>query len=321
MVLIMDTHTIKSAAELIAALHTQPKHNYPYRVFVAVGERPPFFERSVLLVRRNGDMFFRHPQADFMTCRLEDSEECRIALADWLSDAREVVELRPSRGIEFNTATGVTSREPSVYLSAVYVALSAWVRTTINGRFTARHATILSRLDAMYEWRRHFLAQRGPVAHWRGIPRLSAQQYLTLRITFKDPEFIAAVRAAVVDGHVDDLAEILKSYPPGSILERACDNDWLRRVTGVDLFRAGCGHVEYAEDVMTARNRGSTYCRWCGEEDLVFVTKCRAADRGWYHHEDVYYWESDGEYHLDPEPEQVAEWAQHQQPARSTGHE
>lgn len=54
---------------------------------------------------------------------------------------------------------------------------------------------------------------------------------------------------------------------------------------------------------------------------LVFVTKCRAADRGWYHHEDVYYWESDGEYHLDPEPEQVAEWAQHQQPARSTGHE
>lgn len=289
----MDTHTIKSVDDLLAALRAAPAHKYPYHVFVAVGERPPFFERSVLLVRRNGDMFFKHPRAGFMTRRLEDCEECHIALADWLSDVREVVELHPN---------GVTRREPSDYLSAVYVALSAWMRTTTNGRFTARHAAILNRIDAMYE-RRGSRAQRGPVAHWRGIPRLSAQQYLSLRSTFKDPDFIAAVRASVVDGHVDDLAEILGSCPPGSILERFCDNDWLRRVAGVELFRAGCGHVEYAEDVMTTRNSGSTYCRRCGEEDLVYVTECRPSEVGWYHHEDVYYWESDGEYHLEPEPE------------------
>lgn len=311
----MDAHTINSADDLLAALRTQPKHKYPYRVFVATDDRPPYFERSVLLVRRNGDMFFKCPVAGMMSARLDDADYdfVRSALERWVGGCGRAVELHPSKVVEFTMATGGARREPSDYLSAIYVALSARMRTTTNGQFTARHAAILNRIDAMRERRAadELRAWRGPDAHWRGIPRLSAQQYLSLRSTFKDPDFIAAVRAAVVDGHVDDLVEILASYPPGNILGRFCDSEWLNWVTGGVVTRADCGHVEYAEDVMTTRNEGSTYCRRCGEDDLVYVTGCRPSEVGWYHRDDVYYWESDGEYHLEPEPEPEEEDEDH----------
>lgn len=55
-----------------------------------------------------------------------------------------------------------------------------------------------------------------------------------------------------------------------------------------------CGHVEHDDDLYTA-DGGSTYCRECGHDELEQV------GGEWYHRDDLYYWESDGEYHLDPE--------------------
>ena len=295
---------ITTADELIAAISAPPKHNYPYRVFVAVGDVHPYFETSVLIARR-GDIFFKHPEYGPTTCHLTDpSGEPHRLLDRWMHDRGEVVELHPSVAVAVCTASGrLTARRASDYMGALCVALGARMRAF--GTPTDRKRSILNRIDALREQRaaREPESQRVPVAYWRGIPRLTAEQYWSLRGVFKSGDFIEAVRDAVVDGHYDDLAEILDGMRPGNIIERFCDNDWLNEITGGDLIRADCGHVEYSAEAMTERINDSTYCRRCGEEDLVYVTECRSSEVGWYRRDDVYYWESDGEYHLEPEPE------------------
>jgi hypothetical protein len=297
----ITVNPIDTIDTLLAALRAEPTHNYPYRAFAAADDCQPYFERSVLLVRRNGEMFFKCPVAGMMSARLDDADSdfVRSALERWVGACARVVELHPSRVVEYTTATGVARRNPSDYLSALYTALSARARTF--GALTERSMAMLRRIDAL----RTLIVGRdeAPVASWRGVPRLTAQQYLELRRAFKEStDFSEAVRAAVVDGALSDLAEVLEGMLPGSVVELVCDNEWLNEVTGGMLIRADCGHVEYSDEVATARN-DQTYCRRCAEEDLVYVTECRAADRGWYRRDDVYYWESDGEYHLEPEPE------------------
>ena len=56
-----------------------------------------------------------------------------------------------------------------------------------------------------------------------------------------------------------------------------------------------CGHVEEREDT-TSDHNGEDYCESCAEA-LVMI------DDEYYHRDHVYYWESDGAYHTEEEPE------------------
>jgi len=103
-------------------------------------------------------------------------------------------------------------------------------------------------------------------------------------------------------GEVQDELEILKDAldnAPSCLITAVCgatekvsDNcgRWVQHLT-----HCSCGHVEYADDTGTLEN-GDVWCSNCFE-DAVEV------DGEYYDRDSVYYWESDGEYHLEGEPE------------------
>lgn len=93
-----------------------------------------------------------------------------------------------------------------------------------------------------------------------------------------DGDEAEALRDAMNDAHA-------WSVPIQTIL----DNTYPR------FRRCSCGHVEFRQEVVRCGN-GNTYCQSCGD-DLVYVEGADAH----YHPDDVYYWESDGEYHLEEE--------------------
>ena len=70
----------------------------------------------------------------------------------------------------------------------------------------------------------------------------------------------------------------------------------LRREYDLEAGLCDCGHIEHSDDMYTTSG-GTTYCQECGDDEL------REVGGEWYHHDDLYYWESDGEYHLEPEPD------------------
>jgi hypothetical protein len=65
----------------------------------------------------------------------------------------------------------------------------------------------------------------------------------------------------------------------------------------MQVGRPDCGHFEHEDDVHVIQ--GTTYCEQCYDE---YAVRC-VDDDEMYHRDSVYYWESDEEYHLSPEPE------------------
>jgi hypothetical protein len=80
---------------------------------------------------------------------------------------------------------------------------------------------------------------------------------------------------------------------------------------GDRLELCDCGHVEaYGE--YTADYRDRTHCSSCAEE-------LRVIDGEYYHEDDCYYWESDGEYHTESEPDDDDECSERCDSIRSWG--
>lgn len=134
----------------------------------------------------------------------------------------------------------------------------------------------------------------------RGGRRFRANEYAAMRYMFSSAGIRSAVESVVDNANyrnerelVDELRDNWSRPVYRSATTLLLSN--LRDDRDVCIEFCECGHVEHSDDMYTASG-GTTYCRECGEEYL------REVDGEWYHHDDLYYWECDGEYHLEPEP-------------------
>lgn len=104
-------------------------------------------------------------------------------------------------------------------------------------------------------------------------------------------EFHIAADCFVGEMNAFDLPRALASKIIGKI-----DADYEPRDGGVVYCH--CGHFE-RDSLTTLTARGRAYCGACADEQLRWVES-----RGEYaHRDDVYYWDSDEEYHYEPEPD------------------
>lgn len=139
----------------------------------------------------------------------------------------------------------------------------------------------------------------------RGGRRFTAADWMAMRKMFTNRN---------LQSLVEDIADAATHRNERDLVDELRDNwHYLKYREATDLLlrnlrddfnacltRCDCGHVEHDDDQYVTAG-GTTYCRDCGHDELEYVG-------GEYHHrEDLYYWESDGEYHLDPEPDDDGE--------------
>lgn len=135
----------------------------------------------------------------------------------------------------------------------------------------------------------------------RGGRRFRANEFMAMRKMFSSAGVQSAVEAVVdkanyrneselVDELRDNWVRPVYRSATALLLSNLRDNH------DVCVGFCDCNHVSHADDMLTTAS-GVTYCQECGDELLQEV------GGEWYHRDDLYYWESDGEYHLDPEPE------------------
>lgn len=309
---VITASMISNVDELLLKLREPWAHQYPYRVFVGVSDWAPYSPRAVLLVHRSGRLFLADPEAGPLEfqgddCRLGDNPAdqewsrsyayLRLVLERWLARwGHQVLELHPTLTTE--DPQGMTRRRPSDYFSAVRVSVEA--RLQASGRPNWSYSALLTRMDRLRAdaLRRENWTPENRRIHWRGAV-LDQRSYRSLRATFKDEVFVGAVAAAKMGGDCSSLLAELNSAG----CEFFFTDEWIHEISNGELARADCGHVECACDVVGTWDGSSTYCQACADDELVYVTQCRPGREGFYVRDEVYYWESDGEYHLEPEPE------------------
>ncbi len=76
----------------------------------------------------------------------------------------------------------------------------------------------------------------------------------------------------------------------------------MRRALGMDhqvITPAGCGHMDYSDRVHYLNGSRTTACSGCEEDEVMTCID----DGRRYFRSELYYWDSDDEYHLNPEPD------------------
>lgn len=298
---IINETAITSLDALLAKLREEPRHSYPYRVIVAPSSMPRG-QTALLIWRATGSLFLVDPyegppRLEHGDCRLQDNPAHIARLDRWVTRWGCAVELHPTRTV-FDGRYGTTSRWASDYFEALRGIMEVWLR----GADSQYRLDFLRRLEIL----RDQALPRGTAAgwsddariYWRGR-RMDSRQYMRLRAIFKDEAFIRACEEAEVHGDYSLLRDELNLAGNESFF----DDDWTREISGGELVRADCGHVERRIDTVTTQDDRHTFCQACADEEFVYVTACRSSEEGYYHPDDVYFWESDGEYHLEPEPE------------------
>ena len=298
---VINETAITSLDALLAKLREEPRHSHPYRVIVAPSSTP--HGQTVLLIRRaTGSLFLVDHYEGLLRLepgdgRLQDNPVHIAWLDRWVTRWGCVVELHPTRTV-FDGRYGTTSRGASDYFDALRVIMEVRLR----GADSQYRRDFLHRLEILRDQAlpRRTAAGRSDDAriYWRGGWMVD-RQYPRLRAIFKDEAFIRACEEAKVYGDYSLLREELNLAGNESFFDAA----WIREMSDGELVRADCGHVERRIDTVTTRDDSHTFCQACADEDFVYVTACRPSAEGYYHQDDVYFWESDGEYHLEPEPE------------------
>lgn len=307
-------------------------HKLPYRVFLISGDTRGFYRSTYAVFCRRtralwmgtratltGAMYVPppfsfnsgedafHPEA---AARLEQFAAVRWHIEQWLKQARlgPQVSEADTRRITWRELlpahkTVIADFMPETCTPVDYWdGLAAMGTARTGGMFgygtsALRFARLMRRQSALWADR---MADRQPsqntLTHWRGMTDITARKYLEIKRWFRDPAYSEAVRCAREDGDCEPLMDYIRSnrqYEPllGQFIDRHSDGE---------LILASCGHVEYACETQTTYDGDHTYCAECADEYFVIC-----ADNGQtYHRDDVYYWDSDGEYHLSAEPEE-----------------
>lgn len=302
------THTIigqriTDVTAMLDRMASPAAHRFPYRVFAPVDATAPYYASNLVLVHRDGAVFVVRPHAEERVVSPQDDASLWETLEHVVVPWKDWVELHPTRAVVFPTKVdGLNiTRTPSDYFAALRAALRMKLRLERSIHVDA----IVQRLDQLAAQAAQRVHGLNPnyrqmwEGRWRGVS-VDRGRFLALRAVFKDPAFIETYKEAVVDA--GDYGP-LKDYLNDCGCDWFFNDSWLREMTGGVLMRADCGHVEFFDDTVTTQDGNHTYCRGCADEEFVYVEACRQHEVGWYHHDDVYYWESDGEYHLEPEPE------------------
>lgn len=179
-----------------------------------------------------------------------------------------------------------------------YASMAYGANVQFNRRWVARSARFHSRVSQLLSSTRP--ADPDLRSAIRGGRRFRANEYAAMRYMFSSAGIRSAVESVVDKANyrnerelVDELRDNWSRPVYRSATLLLLSN--LRDDHSVCVDFCDCGHVEHSDDMYTTSG-GTTYCQECGEEDL------REVDGEWYHHDDLYYWECDGEYHLEPEP-------------------
>ena len=150
--------------------------------------------------------------------------------------------------------------------------------------------------------------QRTPGWHFRGEYE-TAERCGWMKMMFRSPPFVQAVKALKVDNDPEPLLEYLndphtfggelmqRRQMPTTVLVRL-----VRRIARGALIVTDCRHVVLDGDEVVTTSDNYTYCPECAE--MHFVTTVEGYTE---HLDDVYYWERDGCYHADAEPEDEPE--------------
>lgn len=129
--------------------------------------------------------------------------------------------------------------------------------------------------------------------------RVAERNITILKSRYADKFYRSCVKKAK-EGDGRDLAEFFNDLPHMEGFSQSDITEEVRHISDGDVIYGTCGHYVTRDDATETAN-GDYYCQDCADEDLRWVED--GGRPGYYHTDDVYYWDSDGEYHLDPEPE------------------
>lgn len=228
-----------------------------------------------------------------------------------------VLEINERNG---NTDTRAVSLDRLLTESPVSTSYIA--RSVVRDHWGVLSYTREARLYSVISARRARLRANGPasvaeradrrllaVRAWRS----SAMQRADLASVFRDA-YKAVVGYATGDTsrrEMRDAAQDLWDHLDGNfntdrrneMLETFYDRCYAHRgVSRSDLSelpftKQDCGHWAHDDDATTTAS-GRTVCTTCRDEDYVFL------NYEYHHRDDCYYWESDEEYHLEPEEDE-----------------
>lgn len=159
------------------------------------------------------------------------------------------------------------------------------LRARLRRRSTNDHPSLRERIPTTAgRW------SKRPVYQWRSIA--AAAETLTACVaeykagTCRQWELVDAVSS-----YCEELVDLHTVYKTIHRINDAVDE--------TVVIRASCGHVCAADSVVHAHN-GDSYCQDCADE---YLREPVDDQDEYYHIDDLYYWESDGEYHTEEEPE------------------
>ena len=281
-------------------------HSLEWRVFLRAGDSAPFYQPYLALahVSRPDEMIVFAGNCPALSVR---SRHIQQTTALFPSDDG-VVELHPSLHLQIDdTSSGRTNLPRSIERGAYWDALARLANHMLDYGgpvgWPELNPRRLHRMTAMVTRVRRARTENQPVVTWMGnaIGRYSVAEVWNMR---RDPGWRETVRDWKVNGgNADDIKEQVERWLDAGVSETLMA-ELLNRLSGTDLTITVCGHVEWDSNTVTTVP-GDTYCEHCANSDLVEVHTMDTPrrQRGWYHRDDVYYWESDDAYHLEEEPE------------------
>ena len=313
----------RTVADFIQALNRPPKHSYPYRVFMISGDSRPYYSRSFAIFHVSSRRLWIG-RDEFRQRMVRVPAPLRASYhSDFSPGSPFYEEVTATALVEYlarawlNSSVGRLVGHEQDSQAPLYRELLPHVATELPDAFVPQACLPVDYFDALRSmWGHRLDAAHGVATRWIGLihntttrrspvevePRvqwrgmlLTRGDYMLARKWFRDPDYIEAVRQAKEEGDYDDLRDYwndwhhIVSRMPSATLERM-----LKEHSDRELKLCDCGHVENVDNAVTTRDGGHTYCGLCASEEFV-----ETVDGGPYHRDDVYYWESDGEYHRD----------------------
>lgn len=311
-----------TAEDLLRSLRNPPEgwHSYPFRVFVTSADSPPFGRHHIavyhvatktLQVGAN-TVDGPTPLSVVDTEAPDASAAARVSAGVWLRHApMRDAGRTPGDSIlwcwrELHPGKTTLMHNGAALLPYVYFECLIGLRYAAHRSGPLPPAGVGKIADMCAASRQgRVQSQHTPRWHFRGEYETAERCGWVMKRLFRSPPFVQAVKALKVDNDPEPLLEYLndrrtfggdavqRRLIPATVLVR-----FVSRVAGGALIVTDCRHVVLDGDEVVTTSGRNTYCPECAE--MHFVTTVEGDTE---HSDDVYYWDRDGCYHADAEPE------------------